>query len=182
MDKGGNNEELQAQVDKYKQRAIHFEREYTNSKQLNSEMTKVMSQMTQSISEKSENSSDAVKQNKVLFKQLEASRQAERNIRLEKEDIQKQLDSIQSTGSYFQEKYREAANEARQLKQENSVATATLSKLKMRVESLQNENEDVKSQLSKASLEYRASNSDTSRVEQYEQTVRELQMKLSRKG
>jgi len=181
MQKGANNEELERDIEKWKGRAAHFEKEYNNSKQLNAEMTKVMSQMTQSISERSETSSDATKQNKILFKQLEASKQAERAARLEKEDIQKQYDSLQSTGNYFQEKYREAANESRQLKQENSVATASLSKMRIRLETFQKENDDMKAQCAKLQHGLRLTGSDTGRVQHYEETVRDLQMKMSRK-
>jgi len=61
------------------------------------------------------------------------------------------------------------------------VATATLSKLRLRVESLQKENEDVKAQCSKINMDLRSSGSDTGRVQHYEQNLRDLQMKMARK-
>merc|ERR1712048_617946 len=98
--------------------------------------------------------------------------------KLERDEVQKQLDSLQSQGSYFQEKYRERGEELRTLTQEHSVATATSSKLKLRVESLQKETDDLKAQCAKLALESRANSDDASRMEKYENHVRELQLKL----
>merc|ERR1712217_668582 len=105
-----------------------------------------MSQMLQAHIERNEQGGDLAQQNKAIKKQLEAKAQEVKMTRLEKEDIQRQLDSLQSTGSYFQDKYREASNRLRTLEQEHSVATASASKLKARVESLQKESDDLKSQ------------------------------------
>merc|ERR1712217_162440 len=62
--------------------------------------------------------------------------------------------------------------------QEHSVATATSSKLKLRVESLQKETDDLKAQCAKFALESRANADDASRMEKYENHVRDLQLKL----
>merc|ERR1712050_356275 len=99
------NEDLNREVEKWKARASYFEREYTQSKQLNNEMTKVMSQMTTAVSERSEETSDVTKQNKTLIKQLETKNQELRTAKLERDEAQKRLDSLESTGSYFQDKY-----------------------------------------------------------------------------
>mmetsp|Transcript_47918 Transcript_47918/g.83459 ORF Transcript_47918/g.83459 Transcript_47918/m.83459 type:complete len:270 (-) Transcript_47918:208-1017(-) len=175
MEKGRSCEDMERQVEHWKGRASHYEREYTQSKQLNNEMTKVMGQMTQSISERSGENSDAAKQNKMLQKQLEAKVQEARSARLEKDELQKRLDSLEATGSYFQEKCKEASNELRQLKQESSIATASSAKLRNRVESLQKENEDLKAQVGRLSTELRANVGDSDKVGRYEQHVRELQ-------
>ncbi|CAK0802706.1 unnamed protein product, partial [Prorocentrum cordatum] len=58
----GNSAQLQEQVAKFKKRAEYFEREYNQSKQLNQEMTKVMTQMTQAVSERSDQNSEAAGQ------------------------------------------------------------------------------------------------------------------------
>merc|ERR1712007_216003 len=129
----------EGELEKWKTRAGHYEREYTKSKQLNSEMSKVMSQMTMAVSEKSEETGDVNKQNRTLLKQLEQKTQELKAARREKDEIQKQFDSQQSMGSYFQDKYKEASKELRTLTQEHSVATASAQKLKGRVELLQQE-------------------------------------------
>jgi len=173
----------EAELDKWKGRANYYEREYTQSKQLNSEMTKVMSQMTMSVSEKSEQTGDVNKQNRTLLKQLEQKTHELKTARQEKEEIQKQFDSQQSMGSYFQEKYKEASNELRVLKQEHSVATASAQKLKGRVELLQQENETMKTSQSKLLQEVRSGgySPDQAQIEKYEQHLRELQQKILKK-
>merc|ERR1712064_208417 len=105
---------------------------------------------------KSEETGDVNKQNRTLLKQLEQKTQELKTARQEKEEIQKQFDSQQSMGSYFQEKYKEASNELRVLKQEHSVATASAQKLKGRVELLQQENETMKTSQSKLLQEVRS--------------------------
>jgi len=170
--------QLQKDMEKWKARANYFEREYTQAKQLNGEMTKVMSQMTQAVSERSDETSDITKQNRVLLKQLEAKGQELRSAKLERDEVQKQLDSLQSSGSYFQEKYREASDELRTLRQEHSVSTATSSKLKMRVESLQKETEDLKALCAKRTFESRSNVDDSAKIDRYEQHVRDLTLKL----
>mmetsp|Transcript_112673 Transcript_112673/g.313389 ORF Transcript_112673/g.313389 Transcript_112673/m.313389 type:complete len:1773 (-) Transcript_112673:269-5587(-) len=173
-----NGAQLRKEVDKWKTRAAYFEREYQQSKQLNNEMTKVMSQMTQAVSERSDETTDVTKQNKLLMKQLHDKAQEVRAAKLERDEVQKQLDSLQSQGTHFQEKYREACDELRTLRQEHSVSTATSSKLKLRIESLQKETDDLKTQLARVTMESRANVDDSARIEKYEQHVRDLQMKL----
>jgi len=180
-DTKNRNDDLEREVDRWKAKAANFEREYNQSKQLNAEMTRVMSQMTQAVSERSDASGDAARQNRVLTKQLEAKAQEARSARHEKDEIQKQLDCLQATGTYYQEKYKEISNELRTLKQEHSVSAASSSKLKVRVESLQKENEDLKAQCGKLAHDMRACGDGTGRVERYEQHVRDLQQKLVRK-
>jgi len=177
-ERANNGAALQKEVEKWKTRAAYYEREYQQSKQLNNEMTKVMSQMTQAVSERSDETTDVTKQNKLLMKQLDVKAQELRSAKLERDEIQKQLDGLQSQGSYFQEKYREAGEELRTLRQEHSVSTATAAKLKLRVESLQREADDSKAQLAKASLESRANVDDSARVDKYEHHVKELQHRL----
>eukprot|EP00811_Abedinium_folium_P024682 NODE_3466_length_2031_cov_5.348739.p1 GENE.NODE_3466_length_2031_cov_5.348739~~NODE_3466_length_2031_cov_5.348739.p1 ORF type:complete len:674 (+),score=238.71 NODE_3466_length_2031_cov_5.348739:179-2023(+) len=177
-------ENLEAQLEKMKQRATHFEREYTNSKQLNNEMTKVMSQMTTAVSARSEETGDVTKQNRTLVKTIELKNQELRNLRFEKDEVQKQFDSLQSMGSYFQEKYKEVANELRQLKQEHSISAATSSKLKTRVELLQKESEDLKGENTKLITEVSIRPVNTAyqeKIDTYEAHMRELQQKILRK-
>merc|ERR1712012_70266 len=111
---------------------------------LNSEMQKVMSQMTQAVSERNDGSSDISRNNRALAKNFETQKQELRIARMEKEDLQSKLDTLQSTGNYYQDKYKEASVELRTMKQEHSTATAVAAKLRARVESVQKENEDLK--------------------------------------
>uniref|UniRef100_A0A7S4RTN0 Myosin motor domain-containing protein n=1 Tax=Alexandrium monilatum TaxID=311494 RepID=A0A7S4RTN0_9DINO len=177
-EQASSSAELQKEVNKWKTRAAYYEREYQQSKQLNNEMTKVMSQMTQAVSERSDETTDVTKQNKLLMRQLDVKAQELRSAKLERDEVQKQLDGLQSQGSYFQEKYREACEEMRTLRQEHSVSTATSSKLKLRVETLQREADEMKAQLSKVSRDMQAGANDSAKIDQYEQHVRELQLKL----
>lgn len=167
-------EELQRDVEQWK-------REYTRAKQLNQEMTREMSQMLQSVTDRTDESGDLVQQNRLLKKQLEAKAQEVRAARNEKDETQQQLDSLQTTGTYFQEKYREVSTAMRTLQQEHSVSSASASKLKARVESMQKENDDLKAQCGKFSMEARAGAGDTARMAHYEQHVRELQQKMRAK-
>merc|ERR1719401_2339398 len=116
--------------------------------------------MTQAVSEKSDQAGGAAQQNKVLAQQLEMKSQELRSAKMERDEIQKQLDALQSQGSYYQDKYREATEELRTLRQEHSVASATSAKLKMRVESLQKEAEDLRSHCAKLGYENRANVGD----------------------
>eukprot|EP00927_Polykrikos_kofoidii_P069125 TRINITY_DN6450_c0_g3_i1.p1 TRINITY_DN6450_c0_g3~~TRINITY_DN6450_c0_g3_i1.p1 ORF type:complete len:1904 (+),score=486.14 TRINITY_DN6450_c0_g3_i1:65-5713(+) len=175
------SEELEKEINKWKTRATYFEREYSRSKELNTEMTNQMSQMMNHVSERTDQSGDLSQQNRALKKQIEGKIQELKMARLEKEDTQRQLDSLQSTGSYFQDKYREASTELRTLKQEHSVASATAAKLKLRVESLQKECDDLKAQCTKLSMEARSGGSDASRVSKYEEHVRSLEAKIRTK-
>jgi len=177
-DQANNVEGLKRDLEKLKARAAHFEREYNSSKQLNSEMTKVMAQMTQAVAERSDEKSDVSNQNRLLSKQVEARTQEVRSVKLERDDLQKQLDSLQSTGNYYQERYREAQEELRNLRHDHSVATATSSKLRYRVESLQTESEDLKAQVAKLNYEVRDKVDDTAKIDRYDQHVRELQRKM----
>lgn len=172
-------DELRRDVDKYKARAAYFEREYNNSKQLNGEMTKLMSQMTQAVAERTDEKGDMTNQNRLLSKQLEGKIQDLRTAKLERDEARNQLDALQSTGNYYQEKYRVAQEELRALKHEHSIAAATNSKLKMRVESLQKDSEEVKTQNGRLQYEARALGDDTVKIDRYEQHVRELQQKLA---
>lgn len=176
-----NSEEQEREIDKWKNRASHYEREYNQSKQLNSEMQKVMSQMTQAVSERNDESSDISRNNRALAKNFETQKQELRIARMEKEDLQSKLDTLQSTGNYYQDKYKEASVELRTMKQEHSTATAVAAKLRARVESVQKENEDLKAQISRRSLESRSNTDDSGRIERYEMHVKDLQQKLHKK-
>jgi len=171
-------EELKRDIEKYKTRAAYFEREYNNSKQLNSEMTKVMSQMTQAVAERSDEKSDMSAQNRMLHKQLEAKTQELRSAKVDRDEVQKQLDALQSSGNFYQDRYRDAQEELRSLRHEHSISSATSAKLKSRVESLQKEVEDLKAQIAKSNYEARASADDVGKVDRYESHLRELQQKL----
>jgi len=171
--------EQQKEAEKCRQRADHFEREYKQSKQLNSEMTKVMSQMTQAVSVRSDQGGDTAKQNKQLVNQFEAKSQEVKQAKQARADAQTQLDGLKAQGSYFQDKYRETCEEMRTLRQEHSVSTATSTRLKTRVETLQRESEDLKAQLSKVGGRDSTSNQvDDARLDNYESHVRDLQRKL----
>lgn len=173
-----NSEELRRDVEKYKTKASYFEREYNNSKQLNAEMTKVMSQMTQAVAERSDEKSDATHQNRMLTKQLEAKGQELRSAKLERDDTQKRLDELQTTGNYYQDRYREAQEELRNLRHESCIMTASNTKLKARIESLQSSAEDLKGQVGKLNYEVRTNVDDTAKIDKYESHVHELERKL----
>jgi len=177
-ERDSSSAELRGEVDKWKGRAAYYEREYQQSKQLNNEMTKVMSQMTQAVSERSDETSDVTKQNKLLLKQLEVKAQELRSAKQERDEVQKQLDGLQSQGSYFQEKYREACEEMRTLRQEHSVSTATSAKLRARVETLQKEADELRAHIGKTQVDARVNADDTARIDRYEDKVRDLEMKL----
>jgi len=172
------NAHWQQEMNKWKKRADHFEREYQQSKQLNSEMTKVMSQMTQAVSERSDQNTDVAKQNKVLMSQIEAKSKELRIAKQERDETQRQLDNLMSQGSYFKDKYREACNEMQSLRQDHSVSTAATTRLKSRVEALQGEIEDVRTQISRATLDSRSNGDGAVRIDRYESHVRDLQLKL----
>ncbi|CAE8658045.1 unnamed protein product [Polarella glacialis] len=171
-------DELRAEADRWQRKAGHFEKEYQQAKQLNSEMTKVMTQMTQAVSERSDESSDLSRQHKALVKQFELKSQDLKAARLDRDEALQKLDTLQSSGSYYQDKYREVEKETRTLRQEHSVATATSSKLKMRLESIQQECEDLKEQSARVQIEARSRYDDSSRIGDYERQVKELQTKL----
>jgi chromosome segregation ATPase len=175
------SEEQEREVEKWKKQSKHFEREYNQSKQLNADMMKHMAQITQSASERSDSTTDIMKENKSLQRQLDSRNQELRSVKLDKEEVQKQLDALQSQGSYFQDKYKEANNELRQLRIDESCARATAAKLKSRVESLCKENEDLKAQISKQFVAARAAGDDSVRIEAYEKQVNELQLSLKKK-
>merc|ERR1712060_476079 len=141
----GNSAQLQEQVAKFKKRAEYFEREYNQSKQLNQEMTKVMTQMTQAVSERQDQNSEAAGQIKLLKGQLEAKVQDLKLVKSDRDEIQRQLDKLKSTDSYYQDKYRESTEELKTLRHEHSIATATSTKLRQRVESMQRECDDLRS-------------------------------------
>jgi len=177
-EEANKTEELKKELQQAKSRASYFEREYNASKSLNSEMTRVMSQMTQAVAEKSDEKGDFAQQNRLLQKQLELKSQEVRTAKLERDDVQKQLDALQSTGTYYQDRYRDSQEELRNLRHEHSISSATSSKLKLRVESLQKEIEDIKSQNAKLNYEARAVADDTSKIDRYELHVKELQQRL----
>jgi len=141
----GNSAQLQEQVAKFKKRAEYFEREYNQSKQLNQEMTKVMTQMTQAVSERSDQNSESAGQIRLLKGQLEAKVQDLKLAKSDRDEIQRQLDKLKSTDSYYQDKYREATDELKTLRHEHSIATATSTKMRQRVESMQRECDDLRS-------------------------------------
>jgi len=172
--------ELEQEVKKYKALAQRYEREYNNSKQLNQEMTKYMAQMTQAVVDQKDEKGDATNQNRLLQKQLDAKVQELRASKMERDEALRQLDTLQSTGSYYQEKYREAQEEARRLRQEHSVTAASSSKLKIRVETLQKEVEDLKLQNGRLQHQARSLGDDSSKLDQYSNHVRDLERKLAR--
>merc|ERR1712137_313514 len=137
-----------------------------------------MSQMTTHVSERSEESGDVNKQNRTLQKQLEQKTQELKTARCEKEEMQKQFDTVQSTGSYYQEKFKEAQNEMKTLRQEHSAATALAQKLKGRVELLQQENEAITTSQSKLLQESRSGSSEQAQIEKYTRHLKELQQKV----
>jgi len=163
------NEELSSEIDKWRSRASHFEREYNQAKQLNKEMTDTMMSF---LNDRDGKQGDASEQNLQLRQQLESKTLALKNARIDKDEVQKQLDSLQSTGAYFQDKYKVASNELRILKQEHSVDKAAASKLRVRVETLQQENEDFKAQLARATA---TPSNEGQGLEVYQQRLAELQ-------
>jgi len=169
----------EGELEKWKTHANHFEQEYKRLKQLNGEMTKMMSQMTTHMGERSEESGDVNKKNRTLLKQLEQKSQELKTARFEKEEMQKQFDSMQSHGTYFQEKFREAQNELKTLKQEHSVSTALAQKLKGRVELLQQENDAMTASKSKLLQESRSGlTSEQAQIEKYTLHLKELEQKV----
>eukprot|EP00931_Biecheleriopsis_adriatica_P076367 TRINITY_DN5007_c0_g4_i1.p1 TRINITY_DN5007_c0_g4~~TRINITY_DN5007_c0_g4_i1.p1 ORF type:complete len:1783 (-),score=512.44 TRINITY_DN5007_c0_g4_i1:78-4991(-) len=175
------SDEMLAEIERWKRKAAHFEKEYTNAKQLNGEMTKVMSQMTQRVSERSDETGDVSKQNKILQKQLEMKSQELRSAKADRDDVQRQLDTLESQGSYYKDKHREAQDEMRTLRQEHSVAMATSSKLKARLESIQQELEDAKVQRSQLQAQTKSNLEDSVRLDSFGSQVQELTTKLRSK-
>lgn len=175
MEDEGTVEQMKQEVETWKRRADYFEKEYKKAKQLNSEMTKVMTQMTQTVSERSD---ETGKQARALAKQLEAKNAELATVKGERDEVRSQLDNLQSTGTYYQDKFKEATAELRALRHEHAVSTATSNRLSLRVEALQREAEDAKAKYAQAVAEVRASFNDSRRVQSYEREVQDLQQTL----
>jgi len=107
-------------------------------------MTQVMAKMTEAVSERSDGNGDATRQLKAVQKQLEMKSQELRTAKQERDEAQFKLDELQSSGAYFKDKYREAQDELRRKREEHSVAEAKVVALTARLESVQEESDDIK--------------------------------------
>eukprot|EP00811_Abedinium_folium_P004001 NODE_13682_length_1152_cov_4.418537.p1 GENE.NODE_13682_length_1152_cov_4.418537~~NODE_13682_length_1152_cov_4.418537.p1 ORF type:complete len:297 (+),score=124.93 NODE_13682_length_1152_cov_4.418537:238-1128(+) len=170
---------LEKELEKWKARASYFEREYKQAKQPPSS-GEVTSQPSASA-ERSSEAEELAKQKKALMKTLETKVQEMSDLRDERDDVQKQLDSLQSMGNYFQEKYKNAANELQVLREEHGASAATADRLKTRVSVLQQENEGLKSANGKPPALTRIGSADPGQVERNDRYLRDLQQKLLRK-
>ncbi|CAE7438354.1 unnamed protein product [Symbiodinium sp. CCMP2592] len=141
-------------LEKWKVKALHFEKKYADAKKLNEEMTqagalqrstgvhpcasKVMSQMTKEVRERSDGTGDASRQVKELQRQLEAKTQELRGAKQERDEALHKINEMQ--GEFFKDKYRQSQEELKKLREAHSVAAATNDVLKARLQTIDNSN------------------------------------------
>eukprot|EP00811_Abedinium_folium_P027439 NODE_4162_length_1928_cov_6.169906.p1 GENE.NODE_4162_length_1928_cov_6.169906~~NODE_4162_length_1928_cov_6.169906.p1 ORF type:complete len:439 (-),score=136.31 NODE_4162_length_1928_cov_6.169906:228-1544(-) len=127
---------LKGKVEMWKLRADNAEREYAQATELNQDMTNVMSQMTLAVSEQSEITGDHAKQNKALAKQLADNLQELRATRQQKDQLQRQFDSMQSLNAFHAEKWKKAREELAAVQEEGDPATVNSKKMNARMKKL----------------------------------------------
>lgn len=127
-------------LEKWKVKALHFEKKYADAKKLNEEMTQVMSQMTKEVRERSDGTGDASRQVKELQRQLEAKTQELRGAKQERDEALHKINEMQGSGEFFKDKYRQSQEELKKLREAHSVAAATNDVLKARLQTIDNSN------------------------------------------
>merc|ERR1719159_1329548 len=100
-----------AEVKKWKSRAEAYEKQYYQAMRYNQEMTSAVGHMTQAASERGGDWEALQRERKMLKEEKEKKDQELKMLELEKQDLQKQLDNLQSSGTYFQNKYKSKTEE-----------------------------------------------------------------------
>merc|ERR1719189_1805025 len=84
--------------------------------------------MTQAASERGGDWQELQQRNSTLQRELDRREQQIKMARLEKDDMQKQLDNLESSCNYFQTKYKTVAGELKAVKRESESAADGASK------------------------------------------------------
>jgi len=126
-------EELQ----RWKNQAETYKKHYEQAMRYNKEMTSAVGCMTQASSERSADISELEQTNAMLKRDQERRAQELKMAELEKEDLQKQLDNLQSSCSYFQTKYKNTASELRNVQREHLAANESLGRARAQNAELQ---------------------------------------------
>merc|ERR1712135_5114 len=108
------------------------------------EMSSAVGQMTHAASQRGGDWEALQEQNLALKRDQEKKDQALKMAELEKVDIQKQLDNVQSSCTYFQNKYKEKCNELKSTKKDQSIASEGSIKTQSQLANVQSETEELR--------------------------------------
>jgi len=134
----------------WKSRAEEYQRKYDQAVRDNKEMTSAVGQLTQAASERGGETSELQQRNIVLQREQERTKQELKMAELEKEDFQKQLENLQSSCSYFQNKYQSSSDELMNAQKEHAVTTEVL---KRECEGLKSQTRLLRQQLEHVALQ-----------------------------
>merc|ERR1719215_2221511 len=103
--------------------------------------------MTQAAGERGADFESLQRKNIELMQDQEKRQQELKMAELEKQDLQKELDTLQSSCNYFQTKYKATQNELRTAQREQAAAVEGLSKARGQLTERQHEVEALRGQV-----------------------------------
>jgi len=125
-------EELQ----KWKSKAEKLEQQYQMAVRYNQEMTSAVGHMTQAASERGGDFSELQQTHAQQKRDLDRREQELKMAELEKQDLQKQLDNVQSSCTYFQNKYKTTVAEMKTVQKEHQAALENVAQLSQQMNAL----------------------------------------------
>merc|ERR1719272_2932537 len=112
-------------------------------------MTSAVGHMTQAASERGGDLSDVQQQSAHIQKEHDRKDQELKMAELEKQDMQKQLDNVQSSCTYFQNKYKATVAETKKGQQEHAAVAEKATLLAQTAAAAQRESEQLRAQVGK---------------------------------
>lgn len=136
------------ELQKWRQRAQELEHQYQHVMHYNKEMASAVGHMTQVASERGGAWADTQQLSERLQREVERKDQELKMIELERADMQKQWENVQSSCTYFQNKYKTTDAEKKKLQQEHAAMSEKATVLATMVATSQRETELLKAQIS----------------------------------
>lgn len=138
------------EVQKWKAKSDAYQRQYEQAMRYNKEMTSAVGQMTQAASERGVDWQDLQRRHAALSAEKERKDQQLKMSELEKEDLQKQVDNLQSSCTYFQNKYKATTNELKTAQKDHAASAEQLVKVRSQCSDLHRECEALKAKMAQA--------------------------------
>jgi len=139
------------EVQRWRSRAESFEQQYNQAMKYNREMTSAVGHLTQAAGERGADLNELQQRNAALSQEQERRQQELKMAELEKQDLQKERDTLESSCNYFQAKYKSTQNDLRVAQRELASAQDVVKRLQAQLGERQREAEALRSQGSKLS-------------------------------
>jgi len=139
------------ELQRWKARAESLEQEYNKAMRHNREMSSAVGHMTNAASAQGGDLSSLQLRNQQLLRDHQKKEQELKTVELEKQDLQAQMENVDSSCRYFQNKYKATAAELRAEQKEHAKAVEGLAQAKAQISELSREREGLRARSAKLS-------------------------------